>query len=719
MNIRRVTSWLIHIALAIGVGASSVSVFAGDKYALLIGVSGYPNLPPPRRISGPANDVQLMSQVLARRGFEVRVLAHEVPGALGDPTRSEILAELSRLATTVQSGDFVFIELSGHGAQQPWRFGSKPEPEFDGWNEIFLPYDVRGWTDQVGVENAISDSEIAAALSRIEQTGAFVWAVFDTCHSGGLTRGVQIPGDHSVERTVEPRDLGIPDTVRVAALNTAPAVAKNMPTGEPQQRTQAKPLHVYLYAAQKWEKARERVQGDRNVMYGDLTWNVALALEAVPAFSYRQLGEYIRQLYSAQGISATPGWEGSGLDAPVLGQRGGQRVWQWTIERNLNDWTIPAGQLNQLTVGDRFAIYESALASPGDAVGYARATKVDLLRTALSPEAYDEKPKLDRLPAGAVARPVEGNVRFVVRVSRPPPIVGKGERADFDAQRRVLQATDDLAQSPVPGLRIEWVESGDRADIRLAVSNGKLWFAPPEGDLVTSGPDRPPSIDLTASETSWKRTFRQTLIYAAKAINLRRLALPTAVDGNFFPNVTIELHVSNDQGTRIYGGWQIPRITAGDEVHFVVTYEHPIPMYLTIFAIDSMYNIWPMYPAKEEIDESRLISDPRPGAKRSVTIPRGKGIRFNCGKECGPETYGKESFVFIMMEAPAHTTREDLSFFATDKPGNLDELRGKAFSTLLFEAGFGNSNTGTRSGVRNVAIWARDYVVTTAASRSN
>ena len=56
-------------------------------------------------------------------------------------------------------------------------------------NEIFLPRDTKHWDGTAGtVVNAITDDEIANYLESFRAKGVFVWLVFDSCHSGTMTR---------------------------------------------------------------------------------------------------------------------------------------------------------------------------------------------------------------------------------------------------------------------------------------------------------------------------------------------------------------------------------------------------------------------------------------------------------------------------------------------------------------------------------------------------
>src|SRR4051794_1140457 len=87
----------------------------GTPRALLIGIDHYPNLEPGYQLSGCANDVTALRQVLVDTyGFppaNVRTLLNE------DAKRDAILDALDRLAHETEAGDIVVIQFSGHGSQ--------------------------------------------------------------------------------------------------------------------------------------------------------------------------------------------------------------------------------------------------------------------------------------------------------------------------------------------------------------------------------------------------------------------------------------------------------------------------------------------------------------------------------------------------------------------------------------------------------------------------
>jgi len=164
------------------------------RRALLIGINGYPN--PANRLEGCVNDVFLMSAVLQECGFK----PEEIRVVLDDrATTANILERFHWLLDDVASGDERVLFYSGHGAQIP-AYGGRQE--IDHLNECLVPYDF-DWS----LEHAITDKQFVKFYSQLPYESRFA-AIFDCCHSGGLTR----------EGGLRPRGIDPPDDIRHRAL---------------------------------------------------------------------------------------------------------------------------------------------------------------------------------------------------------------------------------------------------------------------------------------------------------------------------------------------------------------------------------------------------------------------------------------------------------------------------------------------------------------------
>jgi metacaspase-1 len=164
------------------------------RRALLIGINAYPN--PANRLEGCVNDVYLVSSVLQECGYE----PEDIRVVLDDrATTANILERFHWLLDDVKPGDERVLFYSGHGAQIP-AYG--PHQEVDHLNECLVPYDF-DWSP----ERAITDKQFVGFYSQLPYDSHFA-AIFDCCHSGGLTR----------EGGLRPRGIDPPDDIRHRAL---------------------------------------------------------------------------------------------------------------------------------------------------------------------------------------------------------------------------------------------------------------------------------------------------------------------------------------------------------------------------------------------------------------------------------------------------------------------------------------------------------------------
>ena len=164
------------------------------RRALLIGINDYPN--PANCLEGCVNDTYLVSSILQECGYrpeDIRVVLNERATAAG------IMERLHWLLDDVQSGDERVLFYSGHGAQIP-AYGGKEE--VDHFDECLVPYDF-DWSP----ERAITDKQFVNLYSQLPYESRFA-AIFDCCHSGGLTR----------DGGPRARGINPPDDIRHRAL---------------------------------------------------------------------------------------------------------------------------------------------------------------------------------------------------------------------------------------------------------------------------------------------------------------------------------------------------------------------------------------------------------------------------------------------------------------------------------------------------------------------
>jgi metacaspase-1 len=135
------------------------------------------------------------------RPEEIRVVLNELA------TTASLLDRLHWLLDDVASGHERVLFYSGHGAQIP-AYGIRDEA--DHYDECLVPYDF-DWSP----EHAVTDKQFLDLYSQLPYDSYFV-AIFDCCHSGGLTR----------EGGPRPRGIDPPDDIRHRGMrwNTEPGM---------------------------------------------------------------------------------------------------------------------------------------------------------------------------------------------------------------------------------------------------------------------------------------------------------------------------------------------------------------------------------------------------------------------------------------------------------------------------------------------------------------
>lgn len=145
-----------------------------ERRALIVGINDYPD--PTMRLDGCINDAFLMSELLQEAGFEaagIRMVLNE--RATADAVRER----LEWLLESPGSGSEHVLYFSGHGARLP---GYGVHEVVDHVDECLVTHDF-DWTAQ----HAISDNEFLELYSQLPYDARFL-AIFDCCHSGGITR---------------------------------------------------------------------------------------------------------------------------------------------------------------------------------------------------------------------------------------------------------------------------------------------------------------------------------------------------------------------------------------------------------------------------------------------------------------------------------------------------------------------------------------------------
>lgn len=678
--------------------------------ALLVACTAYPNLPPKVALIGPNHDALLVRDYLLNSTppsvkfapENVTLLADGldgVDGVTGSPTHAAIKAALADLAAKAERGDFIYLHLSGHGAQQPQ---AKEGDETDGLDEIFLPADTNKWSERdTGVPNALMDNEIGEALNAIRNKGAFVWVVFDCCHSGTATRAAEVVDE--MDRKVEFLDLVDDEQKDEAAkiYNASTEAAGTRGFDEEGNRKPAFTLPtsaestaegglVAFYAAQSIETTPEMPlpKGVPDATrYGLFTYTIFSKLAENPNSTYRQLGQAVLQQYLADGrTKPTPLFEGQ-LDTPVFGTVDQGRAMQWPVKIDGSNIIVQAGQLQRLTPGTKLAVLRDPRDEISAALGYVAVRSAKTLTSVLDPVAYDDKPPLKAadIPPSAYLRIAEMVVDYSLAVARP------GQSDGLDTETALVNSVlDELLADKNRGFNVVFVESGQPADLRFAVMRENaiqgaakdatdqpgLWFLPASGDVTPRGGSRPPVIIIhTDDRASLVEKVKKNLTTIYRATSLSRLAAaPNDPLDKVKVGFKIKRAATGDMVDLVPA--DVPRASPGDQVYVTAKNDSGKYFDLNVLYVGADYSISHM-PAEDGSVASRLA----PGASLNAGV-----------LEFSDEYFGMERMIAVLTEVTAQRELEDLSYLAQDGvPQKMRDVRGPGepvnFSDMLLDIG--------------------------------
>lgn len=646
---------------------AAAPALARENYALLIGANTYPALDQKYWLKGPSNDVRLVQTYLTTAApvpfapDKVAVLADGIEGA-GAPTLAGIRSAFADLAAKVQPGDFVYLHFSGHGSQAP---ALNPESELDGLDELFMPTDIGPWSDEVGaVENALVDDEIGALIDGLRAKGADVWAVFDSCHSGTVTRGA--PDDEDTRtRQLPPEALGLTDedmAVSTRAIDDPRAQAE-APFDEPQEGAGS---FVAFFAAQTNEVTPEKnlPKGKPGrVPQGVFTYSLFEVLAEYPNATYGQIGQEVLRKYATKKLATTtPMFEGD-LDRVAFSGTAGERVAQWTATQTDDGYTIPAGSLHGLTTGAVLAVVANATAPTEAALGYVTLTQVDTFTsTAVAkPEMGLQLP--EKLPKGALLRKIGTDLDFTLTIALPES--GSAPATALEAAQSAL--------TEAAGPRLIFVPAGAEADLRLAVIPDSprpdaIWVLPATG-LVDDLANVPSVSTADKDAETLGLTLADTLATMAKAINLQKLG---AAVGAGDLDVEVELLTGPDKNNlTALAATEVPRLIPDDQVHILARNNTDAPVDVNVLYIAADYSVSHWF-------SGRL----QPGD----TLKKGLF-------KISDDVLGAERLVVVMTPATPQSPVENLDFLAQDAlefTRNVSAgLRPPGMYRAMQEAGFG------------------------------
>jgi hypothetical protein len=509
----------------------SCGASATQRFGLIVGVSGYEE--PLTPLQGPKNDVTLLVNTLIESNWtrrdRIRVLADDLEHSYyaakvitdAMPTIAEIRKGFDWLVNAAGTGDEVIVYLAGHGSYVPARGMPSDAAESDGVDEIFLPLDIGGWSDTLhGLKNQLIDNEISVLLSKVQGKGATVWLIADSCNAGTLSRaGVTVRGANPVSQ------LGVPSKAFQRLSASPTMIVRNLASSG-----LTKGSFVGFYAAQPSLDAVEvqvPLAGDQAELriHGLFTWYLVRAIRSGQTANFERIAQTIIAGYSDwQSAAPVPMFEGELHLKSGFPAQGGRL---YSIAKAGDQITVKAGVLDGIDVGTRFDLIDLRGDAPKK-IGSGHATKSAPDHTLIEVDQAEQQANrhvIDELrtqPSRFGAQVTSLGVSLQLSVALDPLSNG-AKSVDQRAHDQAVTAMAALFADPSSNQMIALISAPPpaRPDVRLIIKHGRLWFAPPTGDIVDSNGAVPQFLEAKMIN---RTNLEKRLAQIGHARNLMRAA---------------------------------------------------------------------------------------------------------------------------------------------------------------------------------------------------
>jgi predicted phosphodiesterase len=519
------------------------------------------------------------------------------------PTYDNMVRAFKSLIENAGEGDQVYIHYSGHGGRTITGFPALKGP--NGLDESLVPTDI----GRPGTRY-LRDVEIAHLLKQMVDKGLVVTVVFDSCHSGGATRGEgTVRGISSIDTTERPAG---------SLVASHDELVRTWQGIQPEQTRSAQlssgwlPVmkDTVLLAACRANELANEFAFDGRERNGALTYWLLDSLKQVgPGLTYEILHDRILAKVHAKFPQQTPQLQGTGsrvvFDVNRVPRPPASRVME--VDRSRRWLKIEAGQAQGISAGAHFAIYGAEASDfAEDSARLALVEAKDVQPTeswaeiieAGNLEVIEEGAQAVLLDRGAMR--LRGRIRLVRRDDLPQNI-------DQDA---ALQGLEQGIQAS------KWVRlaaDGEGADYQVAVNaNGEYEVWEPSGRVISN---LRPAVKII--DTNAPARLTQRLVHLTKYNNVKLIDNPasTSALGRL---VTVEVVEETAKGP---GGEII--LDDGEIITFRITNTSSQVLNFTVLDLQPDWGITQLYPP----DKDSEILDPKASFDLPVKFEMPGGYR--------------------------------------------------------------------------------------------
>jgi hypothetical protein len=367
---------------------------------------------------------------------------------------------------------------------------------------------------------------------------------------------------------------------------------------------------------------------DRNgPVHGLFTYTLSRILsEHATPLTYRDLMQRVIDRYRADGFGMTPGFEGSGVDRAVLGDRADSSGDTFPLEAgpDANEWTVGAGSIHGLSMSSILEVIPpSGTRDPSP--GHLRVTAVSPTRSVTQPIAFGTTPAPT---AASIARGSRarlrvhefGPLRLRVALLRDDQQPAEASILPLERALDDLGTLSDGIAERVAGPDADWFGRVDAGVVVLSNALKQFNIAPLNDERLAG------RLANQLRRVARGAHLARVASYVDSAAGLSVQALRRET------RTAPPMPLVDDAGR--------PVVEPGEFLQFVVRNTGTVPLDITVLYVDADFGIYGLYPASDSALDNRLD----PGRERALDLV-----------EISADPLGWESIVAIGVEAsPRH-----------------------------------------------------------------
>lgn len=472
-------------------------------------------------------------------------------------TRKAIFDAWRKQIAASAPGDTLVLYYAGHGSQY---VENQVFDQPSGFNDTILPHDARNPKSSAALGGEILDREIKEVIDSATAKGVNVVSIFDSCHSGTITRDGPADGES-----------------RSAPRRAAHGL---VPVGLPTPPGPGGGYRVHFAGSADGEEARE--VGTLGKRSGVFTTALAEAFRAMPDAAFADIATEVRLKVAERGnIAQHPQAEGA-LNASM--GKAERRVPLFDVSTSGGRIWIGGGRLVGVSPGSTFALYATTTDALGDdpkPLAEGKVGEVEATRAVLE-FAGATIPKL--LPK-AVAR--ETQHAFGVQVL----LVRNGAAPSDQAALSGMLAT------------IDFVRVGEPAMLAIVPASGEYKLVGNDGvSIAALGP---------VGAADFAARLRNALQMVARVQMLLSLRTDASrADTRFCIGNDLDANAFACKPTDQSNG---PVLKLGEKAKLIAVNRASKPRFIYVFAIDETYAVNLALPDGQGTDQAVAADRPRVG----------------------------------------------------------------------------------------------------------